>query len=524
MIKQMFLKAGALLLACAIISGATLCSGTDPLPFEVDASAVDIGYGMTASYKSGKYYKNLKNLDLSGDEARDVLAIAMSQVGYHEGNSESELDGLSSAGTRDFVEYNVLFGKLDNNQGNGVSYGYYWCASFVNWCLRLAGVDEDASGSDVSCKRWYSASKKMGIFKSKGGYIPGSGDIIFFRDSGSSDDSTHVGLVRYSDGKYVYTVEGNTSNGSEYSSHGEYVALKKYELSSGYIVGYASPTYEANKTARRVDYSGGFLSLGDYISSEEIRIYTDSALSTDSGKQIPVHTVFKVIEISGEYLKVKADAAEGYVKANSPIAQLTTTESIYTVNYVSETGATMFMPQYRRADEQKYVYSNKPQRDKSGFVGWKLQKSQSEILSPGDKLPNTDANITLVAVFDTNYYVVSFKNEDGTLIDQFHGYYGTTFTYPEAPSTPEGYVFTGWSAGTGGVIKGDASYTATFMTEEEFIAAGGGTENRTEAETSGGLDEGVAQIVSTVAAGAVMLVIPIALIPLMFVKKKRKRR
>ncbi len=514
MIKDKLIKISALLLAVVLISGIFYAVGDTPLPVEIDAGAVNITYNMTSGYKSGKYYDNLKKLSLSGDQARDVLAIALSQVGYHEGDSESELSGVGHTGTRDFVEYNVLYGRLDNAQGNGKSYGYYWCASFINWCLRMAGVSKDASGSEVSCQRWYADCNKMDILRSKGEYIPKSGDIIFFRDSGSSSDSTHVGLVRYSDGKYVYTVEGNTSNGSEYSSNGEYVALKKYALTSSYIVGYATPKYESNKSARAVDYSGGFLSLGDYISSTDTKIYADTELKSQTSKSIPVYTVFTVTEIKNDCLKVKYDGAEGYIKADT-VTQITTSEDIYTVNYVSESGTPMYMPQYRRAGEQKSAYTNVPTREKSGFVGWKTETSPDSIFEPGDKLPDTNADITLTAVFDSNYYVISFKNEDGTLIDQVHGYYGTEFDFPDAPKAPEGYVFSGWDTSGKGVIKGNASYTVAFMTEEEFAAVGGGTDTEIESTPN---DKGCA---SSVSGTTLMITAPIAIIPMFFRKKKR---
>lgn len=526
MIKDKIVKICAVALAAVIISGAAALADLSPLPLEVDAGAVDVAYSMSASYRSGKYYANLQGLDLSGDEARDVLAIAMSQVGYHEGDSDIELDGLGRTGTRDFVEYNVLSGKYDNGQGNGVSYGYYWCASFVNWCLRMAGVDETASGGEISCERWYSDANQMGIFRSKGGYVPVAGDIIFFRDSGSSRDSTHVGLVRYSDGKNVYTVEGNTSDGSGYSSNGEYVALKQYSLSSSYIAGYASPGYNASGTAKRVDHSGKFLSLGDYISSEDIKIYNDATLTAESGSSIPVYTVFEVNEINDGYLKVNVNGADGYIAADSQKVQLTTSENIYTVNYVSEDGALMFMPQYRRADEQKYIYTNAPTRENSGFVGWRMQQSPDTIFAPGDKLPNSSADMTFVAVFDPNYYIVSFKNQDGTLIDQVYGYYGTEFNFPEAPEAPEGYVFAGWSADSTGIITGNASYTVAFISEDELADVGADGETESETKGAGGaasLDYDTAELISTVAAGAVMLVIPIALIPVLFVKKKKRK-
>ena len=521
MIKDKIIKIGALLTLTALLSGAVSHLGNLSLPLEIKADAIEVSYSMTESYKSGKYYENLTAIDLSGDEARDVLAIAMSQVGYHEGNSERELDGLGSSGSRDFVEYNVLYGKLDNNQGNGLSYGYYWCASFVNWCLRMAGVDKDASGSEVSCERWYADVHKTGIFKSKSGYIPSSGDIIFFKDRGSSMDSTHVGIVRYSDGKSVYTVEGNTSNGSEYSSNGEYVALKQYSLSNSYIVGYASPKYEENKTARRVDYSGGFLSCGDYIARSEIKMYSDSALKSANGKVISVYSVFKAIEIAGEYVKVSFDGAEGYVSKESAITQLTASEDIYIVNYVGEDGGLIYLPQYRKTDEQRSVYSNSPSRDKSGFVGWRIKESPEQILAPGDKIPVMNADVTLVAIFDTNYYVVSFKNEDGTLISQSYGYYGTKFTFPEAPKAPEGYVFAGWDAKSDGVITGNASYTVKFILEDELETVGGNVES---GESFLGFDGATAKIVMIAGACAILVVVADIVIAIIVISKKKRKK
>ncbi len=510
------LKACTFLLALTVICGVIFASGLASLPVAIEVGAEEEAYNMSSAYRSGRYYENLQGLNLSGDEARDVLAIALSQVGYHEGNSESELDGVSTSGTRDFVEYNVLFGKLDNNQGNGISYGYYWCASFVNWCLRIAGVDKSASGSEVSCQRWYSDCNGMGIFRSKSGYIPSSADIIFFKDSGSSSDSTHVGLVRYSDGKYVYTVEGNTSNGSDYSSNGEYVALKKYPLTSSYIVGYASPKYESNQTAHRVDYSGGFLSLGDYIAESEIRIYSDPELKTDSNKTLPAFTVFAVDEIGESALRISLGDGVGYISRDSDATQLTTTESIYTVNYISESGSAMFMPQYRRSGEQKYIYSNAPERDDCGFVGWRMQSSPDSIFSAGDKLPNHGADMTFIAVWDSNYYVVSFKNEDGTLIDQVHGYYGTKFDFPEAPKAPDGYVFSGWSAGEDGVITGNASYVAAFISEEELAAAGA------ESDTEQNGAQSKSGCASTLSGRSWLITAPLAIIPAIFGKRKQK--
>lgn len=492
------------LLALAVICGACAVCGGDAEMLAIEASAADAQYNMTSEYKSGKYYRNLTSLSLSGDGARDTVAIAMSQVGYHEGNSESDFDGESKTGTRDYVEYNVLYGKLDNDQGNGLSYGYYWCASFVNWCLRQAGIPESATaGAEVSCQRWFGDCKDAGIYRSKSGYLPVLGDIVFFKDRGSASDSTHVGLVRYSDGHYVYTVEGNTSTGSGYSSNGEYVALKKHALTSDYIVGYATPKYGDVKTNRSVDYSGEFLSAGDYISESAQGIYSDADLKTATGKSISPFSVFGVKAIGESSIKVSYNGTDGYISAEPKIIQITTAESIYVTNYVNDDGTLMYMPQYRRAGHPKNVYSNEPKRDKSGFVGWKVDDGSGDILDPGEPLPAKDKDITLKAVWDSNYYVVTFKNADGTIIKQMHGYYGTEYESPEPPSAPDGQVFYGWGEKIDGIIRGNATYTAQFIDEDELKASS--AETGTEQSAGCGSSIGLGAVILPVLVGVAII-------------------
>lgn len=215
--------------------------------------ALDESYEVSAEYKESQYYENLKNLTLGGDQVNNVLAVALSQVGYHEGNGNADLGGMNSEGTKDFVEYNVLFGELDNNQGNGKSYGYSWCASFATWCLRQAGVSEEQSAQTdpKTCRsswQWRKAFIEAEQYNEKEGYTPEAGDIIFFKDV---DDPTievaasHVGIVLFADETAVYTIEGNTNSTFEEGSASDCVAVKEYPLDSKYIVGYGTPKYES---------------------------------------------------------------------------------------------------------------------------------------------------------------------------------------------------------------------------------------------------------------------------------------
>ena len=354
-------------------------------------------YNMSSDYKKGKYYENFRAVRMTGDGAHDTLAIALSQLGYHEGNDNAGRDGLSTDGNRDFVEYNVLYGKLDNNQGNGVSYGYYWCASFVNWCLRQAEVSREASAAaEVSCRRWLSACKDSGIYHEKDGYVPKSADLIFFKSASSSASSTHMGLVLRCDGNTVYTIEGNTSNGSEFSSNGNYVALKSYKLTSSYIVGYATPKYNVIEGIGSVDHSGASMSAGQYISTDKIDVFSDKSLATKL-YSMSEFTVFTVDSVENGILTVNiGESGEiAYIRAEN-IKQISVKTNIRSISYLNSNGKKLYSNQYAEKGSTVTVTDEIPERSDAHFMGWQYG---SDLIAPGDTLV-FDESIELYAVYD----------------------------------------------------------------------------------------------------------------------------
>ena len=366
---------------------------------ELSALAASPTYSMSADYKRGRYYDNFRAVDLCGDGVRDTLAIALSQLGYHEGNDNSGRDGLSADGDRDFVEYNVLYGKLDNNQGNGVSYGYYWCASFVNWCLRQAEVSREASAAaEVSCRRWLSACQSAGICHEKEGYIPQSADIIFFKERDSQVTSTHIGLVLYCEGDTVYTIEGNTSNGSAFSANGNYVALKSYKLSSSYIVGYATPKYNRVEEIGEIDYSGKNFYSGKYITTDELKIYSDNTFNNEIGR-IAAFTVFEVERVEGNTLYVDG----GAIKAES-VRQITSKNNICSVSYLDSRGKKIYDNSYAKTGDTVTVTGEIPERSDAAFLGWTTAGSDV-LISPDDELV-LDDDIELYAIYDDTKFPI----------------------------------------------------------------------------------------------------------------------
>lgn len=108
-----------------------------------------------------------------------------------------------------------------------------WCAVFVSWVYNQAGYLNIAVPKFSTCHTqgvpWF---KTFGLWKEKG-YVPKSGDIIFF-DWEQDGHTDHVGIVEKSDGKDIYTIEGNSRDA---------VKKKKYSINSKYIYGYGIPKY-----------------------------------------------------------------------------------------------------------------------------------------------------------------------------------------------------------------------------------------------------------------------------------------
>lgn len=101
-----------------------------------------------------------------------------------------------------------------------------WCACFVSWCLNQAGYSEPK----------FAGCQSQGVpwFKQQGQWANGNykdlapGDVIFF-DWDNSGNADHVGIVIGTDGKRVYTVEGNS---------GDACHIRDYDLNSNVIMGY----------------------------------------------------------------------------------------------------------------------------------------------------------------------------------------------------------------------------------------------------------------------------------------------
>ncbi len=167
-------------------------------------------------YEQSPFYVRLCNTYKVNEFTRSrAVAIARSQIGYHEGNKNSELDGLNALGESDYTEY----GRFCETQGQ------YWGSEFVSWCIRLSGVPEELfTGSIVASAEGFDETGYAMIYEWEdtlyggGYYYPQAGDILLVQfNQGSFSPSDALGqsaliesVTKNSDGTVSFRViQGN---------------------------------------------------------------------------------------------------------------------------------------------------------------------------------------------------------------------------------------------------------------------------------------------------------------------------
>lgn len=175
-------------------------------------------YALTRYDKEGGGYTTTFKSKTAAIDA--VIATATAEVGYLEKKSNAKLDDKkANAGSKNYTKY--WRDVKPDFQGES------WCACFVSWCFMVT------FGQDA-------AKKLLGNFPfvycptlaaKTSNKEPKRGSVILFWRS-AKNRYGHTGIVYDVDNTYVYTIEGNTSTGSEVISNGGGVHKKKYRLSS----------------------------------------------------------------------------------------------------------------------------------------------------------------------------------------------------------------------------------------------------------------------------------------------------
>lgn len=175
----------------------------------------------------------------------------MKNLGFSQAEIASVNELLSDE--YDSLWRNLIYGSLNGNKqiveiakqqvGNvggepywrwyGFDHRIEWCAVFVSWAANQAGVLNDKIPKFAGVATGIEWFKSRGQWQGKG-YSPRPGDIIFF-DWEVDGKPNHVGIVEKTEGGYIYTVEGNSTDDG--------CRAKKYSINSNVIYGFGLPDY-----------------------------------------------------------------------------------------------------------------------------------------------------------------------------------------------------------------------------------------------------------------------------------------
>ena len=177
-----------------------------------------------------------------GYTAKQLVAIAEAEIGYHEKATNANLDSkTANSGNKNFTKYGrdlFIAGFFNGNKN-----GFDWCAQFPTWCVwKLTGKNKKKTeyilcvGGDLSAGCGFALKyyKQAGRFDK----APKVGDQIFFKYnlSDTSYIADHTGIVVRVTDKLVETIEGNSGNE---------VKRKAYQRTDKTIIGYGHPRYDA---------------------------------------------------------------------------------------------------------------------------------------------------------------------------------------------------------------------------------------------------------------------------------------
>lgn len=407
----------------------------------------DPNYTFSDAYKTSVWYENFNELELTQNTRNNILRIALSQLGYHEGDSADDFDGMNTGGTSNYIEYARLI--VPNYNDNH----YEWCACFVNWCLSQARVDY--AYGEIGCWKWAQWLKANDMFEDSaaygGTYTPQPADMIFFNWDGDNTGSSHIGLVLYVTDTKIYTIEGNNGN---------QVAIHSYRMDDTDVIGFGTPAYPENDEPT-IDFScANEKPLGRYIlNTANVRLIDDANVDGQLIRRLQLGSTVILLGVEDKYAHVRIGEEEGYVLATS--LQLLTPYPTITFVADGQTVATINTLDGQLLAEQPAV----PQKD--GYTGtWRTYTIGQE-------------DITVEAIYSPIYYTIAFV-ADGQTIKT------ASFTvespFIDAPEVPAKEGFTGeWETYT---------LSPTDMTVQAIYTslAGPETETVTEHESESGTE------------------------------------
>lgn len=182
-----------------------------------------------------------------------VIDIALAEVGYLEKSKaayksigkECLYEKTKYAGSDNYTKYGYEMNRL---YPSVMDFPAAWCDAFVDYCFyRAYGVANAKAMIGGHFDDYTKNSARLYIDHEAFFYAKTfhgrKGDQVFFSKDGTFNGIYHTGLIYDSDDSYIYTVEGNTSSGSEVVANGGAVCKKQYRHDNAKLYGFGRPNY-----------------------------------------------------------------------------------------------------------------------------------------------------------------------------------------------------------------------------------------------------------------------------------------
>ncbi len=255
-------------------------------------------------------------------KASDLIKVAKKYNGYLEKKSNKLLDDFkANAGKGNYTRFAREYTKF-----TGVNYqGQAWCAMYL--CSVFVEAFGKDKAKDLLCGFSAYTPTCVQYFKSKNKWKidnPEVGDVIFFKNNLRV---CHVGIVTKVTSTIVYTIEGNTSSGSEVIENGGGVFEKQYLLSNTRIAGYGHPSYDLEKEINPYKQPTNTVKIGmdgddvAWVQWELIEAGIDSVVIDGKVKKVKIDADFgsiteEAVKVFQRKYKLEVDGKVGGITRN----------------------------------------------------------------------------------------------------------------------------------------------------------------------------------------------------------------
>ncbi len=145
------------------------------------------------------WLSTFKNVKITNNIPENLIAVATTQVGYKESESNFEFD--SEGNKNGYTRYGEWYGN---------PYGK-WNATFVSFCLHYSNINNcdelKASGAESLRLAW----SGRGVYSPKGEYEAQRGDVLFTDADGDGTADT-VGIILSTDSKGFLVITGDSND------------------------------------------------------------------------------------------------------------------------------------------------------------------------------------------------------------------------------------------------------------------------------------------------------------------------